>query len=150
MEHERPVFPRIDDLIIQGSKLTQALCMQSAAHSFGSRVPIVVYLETQQDVKEMFQRIVDEGEAGVIKWEFSEAGLHVFGPGLGSKEKLYKALKSDKKWEESHILQPKWFYQPYVDEIMKLGELRLVIVNGMLLRTVETTPVSLENGKPHP
>jgi hypothetical protein len=127
-----PIFPNPVQMLAQGKKLAATFFLRVAALSLGHSLPLVSVVEppTWDTVQEI---IAGERET-VMKREFSDSSCHVIRRGHKiSKVDWEKMLDDAKVWESLRAFGPPcWLEQPFVPELMYVGEIRTLVVNGVL------------------
>lgn len=142
------IWPLPRDLLMAGSRMYLEMLVSRAAASLGNIHPQVATVEPSI---EKFRGVLTPGSAGVLKREFSSHGQLVFSchsPQVFPK--LERQLARDLEVYESAaevFPRPVWFVQPYIPTVAYLGEIRVFVVNGVLFRSVITTPKPGERGE---
>ena len=125
------IFPNPVQLIAQGKKVSACMFMRLAALSLGYKQPMisVVKKPTYEDVK----AIISGERDTVLKRENSDSCHHVIRKGKKVNRRDFEQVLADGLvWEASPFGIPKWLEQPYIPDLMHLGEVRTFIVNGLI------------------
>lgn len=120
--------------------------LQIASLSRGWSTPFNV-TATEEVHHETFLKLFQEGNFhGVLKRDYSMKEQHVIHPTTQNPvDKIKKALQVEKDtWGEVEDFfgRPMWFIQPFVSQLLQIGEVRCFIVSGRLLHKVTTTPIN--------
>lgn len=153
------VWPRPSELIPNGLKIYQYHTTWLASESLGHTSPSLAVLRTRT---ELVQAMNDLGSAVnppymCIKRERSKLGNHAYFPEDDLKQpnsgcnlaRLETMLMEEDRTSRGAFSQefgqypPRWFAQPFVAQIRYLGEIRCIIINGILLQNVYTVPSSI-------
>jgi hypothetical protein len=143
------LWPDPEDLFQAGSKLHINALAQAVALSENQIYPICAVADP---VPKVAKDIIDCKINAVLKREWSSSTDHVISRHSDEehlaayKDNLAQRKKLDKKLGkmEEHTLtslSPRWFLQSYIPPLVHVGELRMFLVNGMILRKVITTPI---------
>lgn len=143
------IWPDPVDFFQQGSKLYIASLAQAVAKSEGQCYPICA---TVKPTAKLVEDIISGKRSVVLKREWGTAASHVYYKGMEKSrvdlfnEQLKRRTLMEKKLEKHkpHVLlntSPKWFIQPYIHSLTRIGELRILIVNGAILGKIVTTPL---------
>jgi hypothetical protein len=80
----------------------------------------------------------------VLKREWSARGHHVFSRHTADAVRKFERARSVEQQAYGspghHFPVPRWFVQPYNASLIKLGEYRVFLVNGIIYQTFVTTP----------
>ncbi|KAF9473080.1 hypothetical protein BDN70DRAFT_900049 [Pholiota conissans] len=148
------IWPDPDDFFEQGSKLHLASMAQAVAQSENQLYPICAIVEP---TLEIVNDILTGACQGVLKREWSSTSTHVIYKGKHGDlaqeftETLHarRTLERQLAKKRSHPLlrnPPKWYIQPFISSLTDVGEIRVFIVNGMILENIITRPVDDESG----
>jgi hypothetical protein len=138
------VWPHPEELFIGGSKIEMYNTLRVASISMGIPTPLFVMagdIEKDED----FLNSLEMGRfKGVLKRDYSMKAEHVITP---STEKPVEMLKNsmnkqERTWKvvEKMFGTPHWFIQPFVAQLVHVGEVRTFVVEGRILFKVTTTP----------
>ena len=132
-----PIFPFPKEVMSLGDK---AGLTAAAAESIGYQQPLVCKVEpTYELAKKIWDRKVD----CVVKRTRSESGIHVILPGgiAMSEERFAEVRAMEAFWESAGFERPIWLKQTYVPQLVHVGELCSLVVNGILFHTICTTSI---------
>ena len=127
-----PIFPNPVQALAQGKKAGTTFFVRMAALSLGYDQPLVTVAAppTWEDV----QDIVTGRRLTVLKREFSDASRHVILKDMKiSRSEWEKCISQAKVWKDLPFGDPCWLEQPYVPQLRHMGEVRALIVNGLLV-----------------
>jgi len=133
------IWPHPTDLLKAGSKLFLDMLITRATESMGHDH---IQLATV-DPLDVIEKIVSGNLNAVLKREFSSHEHHVFSRHTHNPiQRLQRCIENEKQTYGScsTFPQPKWFIQPYLPPLVYLGEIRAFLVNGILFRSLVTTP----------
>lgn len=143
------IWPQPQELYKAGSKCYLHYIISMAAVSEGYPHPVSA---TCEPTVALLEDILSGEVSGVLKRDWSNATTHVFTKHSAvdhrSKRASIKALERAIRAEfetykaiTSYFRRPVWFIQPYLPAMILLGEIRLFIVNGIIINTIITTPI---------
>jgi hypothetical protein len=135
------IFPNPVQILAQGKKAATCMFMRLASFSLGYQQPIIAVREppTWPEV----QAVQKGTNLTVLKRECSDASAHVIAKGGKlTKREFEKVIAGAKIWEKLPFGIPKWLEQPYVPELKFMGEVRTLVVNGLITYTLLTTSQS--------
>lgn len=133
------IWPDPRDLMTAGSKLYLELIILRSASSMNLSHPQASVVNPSA---ELLQRIRNGKMGAVLKREFSSHGKLVYGqktPILTLTNQLARE-NDDYQGTEGVFSKPRWFLQPFIPSLAYLGLIGVFIVNGVIFRTVVTTP----------
>ncbi len=136
------IWPDPRDLMMAGSKVYLNMIISKSSAAMGLPHPRAVRVDRAEAV-DAIRDIVGGKIDAVIKREYSSHGQHVFSKDTKDAEKNFKAAIGEETQVYCSNLTfptPMWFIQPYIAPLIFLGEIRAFIVNGVLFKTVVTTP----------
>ena len=138
------VWPHPEELFISGNKLQGYETLRVASLSMDIKVSM--YAVADQLVwTESFQDKLGRGLVkGVLKRDYSMRGEHVITshtPNLVKKLKMTVGEQGE-TWAslKEFFGQPRWFIQPFLAQLMQIGEVRVFIVGGRIAYKMSTTP----------
>lgn len=134
------VFPNPFEAMALGKKLNVVHLMQAAATSLGHTQPIVSPIDpTWDDVDD----ILKGKKHVVLKRENSDSSEHVIGEQsreVDTQAKFKKVMERANVWEECGLPTPLWMAQPFIPQLVHKGELRALVIGGVLFYTIYTMP----------
>jgi hypothetical protein len=139
------IFPNPIETLAIGKKLAYNFFMRLAAESLGFQQPLVAARgpPTLEDLA-----AISLGKCNtVLKREFSDSSHHVIRKGGKHIEKdLNRLLEEAADWESLPFGVPQWMEQPYIPDLVLVGEVRTLVVNGLIAYILHTVPTP---GDPH-
>lgn len=139
-----PIFPNPVQLVAFGKKISVSYFLRTAALSLGFHQPLITVVK--QPTWAVVSQITKGTRHTVLKREFSGSSQHVIRKGMKLQKKDWdRMLESSKVWEKLKGFGiPGWHEQPFIPELKYLGEVRCLVVNGVIAYTVYT--VMQKNG----
>lgn len=133
------IFPLAHQLLALGKKLDLAFLMNEAAASLHYAQPLVSQVEPSW---QGFQEITSGTRKSVWKRENSESSEHVLRAGMPgmTRQKFNSILAQGKLYQKYLLGIPRWQEQPLIPQLVFMGELRSVVVNGTICYTVHSLP----------
>jgi len=142
------IWPAPTEYLISAQKLETQRMLQYCAISLDLQHPLVTPVASH-DLTDVADSILDGEIDAVLKREYSGFSKNVITPHT-SKTSAYAILEKSSKEEQEHkheqLPAPRttWFLQPFLPHLIRLGELRTYIVDGVIFYTVSTTPVNCD------
>jgi hypothetical protein len=138
------MWPDPRDLVMTGGKLYLHTMISQSTRALGQSLPSIAVCPNP--TVELIKNIQCGKIDGVLKREYSSDSGHVFSKHTKDAVKKFEStLKRERecwRWEgESVCENPKWFIQPYIPSLVYLGELRVFVVNGIIINIFATTPM---------
>jgi hypothetical protein len=144
LEKNTTLFPRSQELFMGGSKIQVYQTLRQASLSMGISTPLISLIEVHLQQNQFLKKFADNQIPGVLKRDYSKKGAHVFIPGqVDVKKKVKEAIQEEEEtWKrvENFFGRPKWFVQPFVPQLRKVGEVRAYILEGIICYKMTTTP----------
>jgi hypothetical protein len=153
------VWPKPSELWVNGLKVHQYHVTWLAALSLGLTSPSLAVLRSRAELVQAVKQMEDLVQPAYmcIKRERSKLSLHALFPEDDTKQPIQGTnmgrlrdvfCEEDRTSrgtfaQELGIHPPRWFAQPFIPQIRYLGELRVIIINGIILHRVYTTPATL-------
>jgi hypothetical protein len=143
------VWPHPEELFISGNKVEGYETLRIASLSMNVSVPMYALADNLLHSKSFQDKLRRGLVHGVLKRDYSMRGQHVFSshtPDLV--DKLNMAVKESGSWASVRDFfgQPHWFIQPFLAQLMEIGEVRVVIVGGRIAYKMCTTPKVGDHG----
>ena len=143
LSEKTTVWPHPEELFISGNKIQGYETLRMASLSMNLSVPLYVIVDDQLDSK-TFQDKVRRGLLkGALKRDYSMRGDHVITPKMEDPlGKLKHAIQEERKtWPIvlEFFGKPRWFIQPFLAQLLQIGEARVVIVGGRIVYKMCTT-----------
>lgn len=138
------IWPHPEELFLGGSKVQCYETLRVASFSMGISTPL--FATAQENIRDPnFLSEFSQGKIqGVLKREYSMKCEHVLLPTTPNLAlKMKESLEVEEiTWNRVKGLfgTPKWFVQPLVAHLRRVGEVRCFIVSGRLLSKITTTP----------
>jgi hypothetical protein len=95
------------------------------------------------DPSEVCKQMANGDFSGVLKRDYSSHSRHIFSANTTDcVEKVQLFMDREvRAYEATSVFpRPVWFVQPFSHPLVHLGEIRAFVVNGILFRSVVTTP----------
>lgn len=144
------MWPHPEQLFLSGSKVNSYEIFRIASLALGLSVPM--YAMADECVwKPEFRNKVKSGLIqGVLKRDYSMRSDHVITQSTPDcLEKLAAAVEDQRKaWSKVRGIfgQPCWFVQPFLANLLYIGETRAVVVGGRIAYKISTTQVPNDYG----
>jgi glutathione synthase/RimK-type ligase-like ATP-grasp enzyme len=137
------VWPHPEELFMSGNKIQGYETLRVASLSMKLSVPLYVVVDDQVGSK-AFQENIRKGLLqGVLKRDYSMRCEHVITPKTeDALARLKHALREEKKnWPmvQEFFGKPRWFLQPFLTQLLEIGEARVFIVGGRIAYKMCTT-----------
>jgi len=126
-----------------GQKIEMHNILKTCATALGHDHPIIVPLR-DDELEKVAGDIADGVIEGVLKRSHSGWSNHIITKHAENpRQSIRDALKVQAKYwgQPNHqFVQPRWLLQPYIPHLIRLGELRTFVVDGIFYYAVYTTP----------
>lgn len=136
-------WPSPREMLFVGQKLETYNLLNKCALSLGYQQPSV--FAVPEDELELYASDIADGKRdAVLKRTQSGWSDYVVTPHTKNpKSVIKKALKEQRQWKSSNhwFDEPLWLCQPFMAQLLHIGEYRSFIVNGAIYYTVATTPL---------
>lgn len=137
------VWPHPEELLISGNKVQGYETLRIASLSMDLPVPMYAMADELVWSPDFLDKLGKGLVRGVLKRDYSMRGDHVITPQTPDRLlKLKRAMKEQgKTWAsvKQFFGQPHWFIQPFLAQLLQIGEVRVVIVGGRIAYKMSTT-----------
>ena len=136
------IFPNPIEMLALGKKVASCTFLRLAATSLGHNQPNVLVKENPPTWDEV-EEIINGVRTTVMKRDYSKAGALVIRKDSQlMKKEFLSSLKAAEIWEGLPFGLPRWVEQPYIPELLHMGEVRALIINGVITYQLLSTPKS--------
>lgn len=142
-------WPSPREMLFVGQKLETYNLLNKCAVSLGYYQPCVFAIPDAE--LESYAKDIAHGKLdAVMKRSYSGWSNHIITP--DTKDPLgviQEALELQQQWKVANPMfdEPLWICQPYLAQLVHIGEYRSYVVNGAIYYTVATTPTGLIPGE---